>query len=391
MKSARTKPPIKPLPYGVYFSTVVLLTLVGLGACLYLSVGHYRVHMDMGYKSLCALSRAINCDTVSQSGYAVLLGMPLAVWGCLGYLIVLILLACAVHPKARPGRIWASIQVLVLAFSAFDLYLAWVSSYRIKSYCIVCLATYGVNFLLLYFAWLIRRRFNPASLKECLKLDFQLFWEYRRIGATLVGTVAIVLIAGITVYPSYWDYDLTGEAYDLPHGQTPEGRPWIGAQTPELVIEEYADYLCFQCAKMHAFLRDLVKRYPEKLRLVHYHFPMDNGYNPLVETDFHEGSGQMALLALYAERHGKFWEMSDLLFENGRRRDPVSMRALAATLDLEFKDMARGIREPTILRRLLNDIGSGLKLGISATPTYVVDGEVYKGSIPPEVLSVLHE
>ena len=67
------------------------------------------------------------------------------------------------------------------------------------------------------------------------------------------------------------------------------------------------------------------------------------------------------------------------------------MRALGAALDLEFKDMARGIREPTILRQLLNDIGSGLKLGISATPTYVVGGKVYKGSIPPEVLSAIVE
>jgi uncharacterized membrane protein/predicted DsbA family dithiol-disulfide isomerase len=391
MKSTRTKPPIKPLPYWVYFSTSILLTLVGLGACLYLIIAHYRVHMDIGYQSFCAISRAINCDTVSQSSYAVLLGMPLAAWGCLGYLIVLILLACAARPKARPGRVWAVIQVLALMYSAFDLYLAWVSSYHIKSYCIVCLVTYGVNFLLLYFAWLIRRRFNTASLRECLKLDFHFFWNYRRIGAALCSVVGVILITGITVYPAYWQYHLSTEDDHLRHGITPEGRPWIGAQVPELVIEEYADYLCFQCAKMHVYLRGLVRRYPDKLRLVHYHFPMDKGYNPLVEADFHEGSGQMALLAIYAEQQGKFWEMNDLLFESGRRREPVSMRALGAALDLDFKQMAWAIREPKVLRRLRNDIKSGLEHEIVATPSYVVNGEMYKGVIPPEVLNKIME
>ncbi|MBU4035957.1 MAG: hypothetical protein KKA35_05965, partial [Proteobacteria bacterium] len=43
------------------------------------------MYTDIGYESFCAISKAINCDTVSQSPYSVFLGVPLAIWGVAGY------------------------------------------------------------------------------------------------------------------------------------------------------------------------------------------------------------------------------------------------------------------------------------------------------------------
>lgn len=391
MKRFRPNHPIKPLPYWGYYSPSLLLTLIGLGTTLYLSIAHYRVYMDMGYKSFCAISRSINCDTVSQSVHAVLLGMPLAVWGCIGYLVILALMIAALHSTARPRRVWATIQVTIFLFCGFDLYLGWISSYRIKSYCLMCILTYAVNFALLYLAWLIRRRFNPESLFRCLRADMGFFKQHRTRTALIAAAVAGILCCGSLFYPPYWQYSLISTESSLPTGLTPEGRPWIGAQAPQLVIEEYSDYLCFQCSKMHAYLRELVSRYPDKLRLVHYHFPMDSAYNPLVKEGFHEGSGKMALLALYAETQDRFWPMNDLLFESGRQRAPVGTRALGKALDLDYKEMSRSVQDPDLLQRLWMDINSGLKLQISATPTFVIDGKVHQGVIPADVLQPLFE
>jgi uncharacterized membrane protein len=342
--------------------------------------------MDLGYKSFCAISRSLNCDTVSQSDYAVLLGMPLAVWGCIGYFVILLLQMTAWRSDARPARIWPTLQVVTALFCGFDLYLAWISSYHIKSYCLMCMLTYGVNFLLLFYSWLTRRRFSADSLAGGLRLDLAYFRQYRPQTAAMGGIIAGTLVVGALFFPPYWQYTLSGEAVALPTGHTPEGRPWIGAPNPELVIEEYSDYLCFQCAKMHAHLREIVRRHPTKVRLVHYHFPMDRAYNPLVKEDFHEGAGRMALLALYAEGHGKFWQMNDLLFEGGRRREPVGMRALGAALEMDYKEMARSQKDPELLRRLWQDIRSGLKHHVTATPTFVINGVVHQGVIPAEVL-----
>jgi uncharacterized membrane protein len=58
---------IKPLPFPVYIWTVATIALAGLVDAVYLAISHYRVYVDMGYKSFCAVSKAINCDTVSQA------------------------------------------------------------------------------------------------------------------------------------------------------------------------------------------------------------------------------------------------------------------------------------------------------------------------------------
>ena len=85
----KIQPKIKPLPFPVYFWSIVSITCVGLIDAIYLAISHYRVYTDIGYKSFCAVSKSINCDTVSQSAFSILLGVPVPVWGIVGYLIFL--------------------------------------------------------------------------------------------------------------------------------------------------------------------------------------------------------------------------------------------------------------------------------------------------------------
>ena len=71
----------KPLPFLVYYSGVFVLVLAGAIDSLYLLHSHYRNYVDIDYRSFCAISKAINCDTVSQSPYAIFLDLPVAFWG----------------------------------------------------------------------------------------------------------------------------------------------------------------------------------------------------------------------------------------------------------------------------------------------------------------------
>jgi hypothetical protein len=55
--------PIRPLSFSVYYYTILFLALVGLFSAVYLAHSHYRVYTDIAYKSFCAISKAMNCDT----------------------------------------------------------------------------------------------------------------------------------------------------------------------------------------------------------------------------------------------------------------------------------------------------------------------------------------
>ena len=95
----------------------------------------------------------------------------MAVWGVLGYVFVLILLITAGTKIAKPKRIWAFLIMVSLVFSLYSAVLAMISHVYIHSYCMMCVLSYGISFMLLYYCWLIRQRFDPDTYFCSLKKD----------------------------------------------------------------------------------------------------------------------------------------------------------------------------------------------------------------------------
>jgi protein-disulfide isomerase/uncharacterized membrane protein len=379
--------PIHPFPYDVYFWTVVVLAAAGLADSIYLSISHYRVYTDIAYESLCAISRSINCDTVSQSPYSIILGVPVPVWGVIGYTLFLILLSFARTAAANRKRMWSFLFCIALLYSIYSLILAAISSFIIHSYCIMCIVSYGINFLLLYYTWLIRRRFDRTGFWRSLREDFRFIVQYRqRFLAALTPFAGAVIILWV-VFPVYWYFTPPVLSSEVPTGVTADGHPRIGSENAELEITEFADYMCFQCNKMHYYLRKLMARYPGKIKIIHRHFPMDHRVNPLVKRPVHQGSGILALFAIYAATQGKFWQMNDLLFSVAREMEQIDTRFLAESAGLDARELSRSLNDPQIWQNLRDDMTAGFKIGVTGTPTFVIDGEVYHGMIPLEILT----
>lgn len=375
-----------PLSFSVYFWAVAFLALCGLADSIYLSISHYRVYTDIGYRSFCAVSKSINCDTVSQSPFSIFFGLPVPVWGMIGYVFFLLLLSFAWIPTAGKKRIWPVLFLVSLAFSIYSIILALISSYYIHSYCIMCIVSYGVNFALLYSCWLIRRRFDDTGLFNGLILDIGFLMKNKIRGLSVLSPFLLGVILTCIYFPNYWEYSPPPISAEIHQGITEEGHPWIGAEKPNLVIEEFTDYQCFQCKKMHFFLRRLVAEHPDKFRLVHRHYPMDHKFNPIVKEPFHVGSGKLALLATYAATQNKFWEMNDLLFEIVREKESLNVKELAEKVGLDPRGMAGSLYDRNILLKLITDIRAGMKLEITGTPGYVIDGKVYLAQIPAEII-----
>ena len=183
---------VKRLPYTAYLVTVLSLSFAGLAISIFLSVSHYRVHTDIVYQSFCAITKAFNCDTVSQSRYAVLGGLPVSVWGIFGYICFLFLAFISVATHKSP-RGWELLFLASLTFSSVSIVFAGVSTLKIGSYCILCIFTYGINFLLLFFTWLTRRRFRTGGLGLGIRRDFQFICANRSVCVSAIVCLAVGL------------------------------------------------------------------------------------------------------------------------------------------------------------------------------------------------------
>lgn len=380
---------INPLPFSIYYITIMTIAVIGLITTIYLSISHYRVYTDIEYKSFCAITKAINCDTVSQSPYSVVLNVPVAIWGLIGYVFIIILLSIAWKYRYKRMHVWPTIIWLSFLYSICSIILAIISSRIIKSYCIMCIVTYGVNFALVYFSSLIFNRFGTGGVINGLKMDVE-YYKKNKSFVVLFALLSITsLIIIVNIIPPYWHLENDPYLRDLPTGVTADGHPWIGATIPELTIIEYTDYQCFQCKKMHYYIRQIVAKYPDKIRLVHRHFPMDNVFNPLVKEPYHQGSGKLSLLAIFATIHGKFWETNDFLFSLQQSKETIDIKSIADATGLNPKELFAATQNAYLKRMLRADILTAIKLGVKGTPGYIIDGKLFLGTFPLEMFSNL--
>jgi uncharacterized membrane protein len=377
---------IKPLPFRIYYSAVILLGLAGLGNSIYLAISHYRVYTDIGYRSFCAISRALNCDTVSQSPYSIFMSLPVPVWGIIGFFSFIMIAAIAVNKDADKQRPWALLVCLSFFFSVYSIILALISIFQIKSYCLMCIVGYAISFMLLFYTWLTRKRFHHELFFASLKKDAFFLWQKRRITLPLMVLFLFGFVMTTSLMPAYWRFEPPQFSADLSTGVTESGHPWIGAAKPKLIITEFTDYRCFQCKKMHFFLRQLISDHPEKIRLVHRQFPMDHDVNPLVKSPFHVGSGKLAILAIAASKLKKFWQMNDILYSLSQNKESINVNAIADQIGVDVQELVRLANNRETRKHLYRDIRDGLRLNIDATPAYVIEEKLYIAQIPHRII-----
>lgn len=387
----KTDKKIKPLPFPVYFWTVGIIAMAGLADAVYLAVSHYRVYTDMGYKSFCAISKSINCDTVSQSSFSIFLDVPVPIWGIVGYLLFLLLLYPARKAPSDRNRLWPTLFAIALGFTIYSIILAIISVAFVHSYCIMCMASYAVNLMLVFFTWLIHKRFENRSIINGIYKDIQWIYAHMKVSGLFLGGIAVIILLLMFFIPHYWEMKVMPMGQQLSRGITEDGHPWIGARNPQLEITEFTDYQCFQCKKMHFYLREFMVSHPGTIRLIHRNFPMDHMVNPMVKEPYHIGAGKMALLSLYAIKHDKFWEINDFLFNIDTQNGHFNVREMARIGGFDVVEFASSVNDRTLQKKLRADIMEGIRLGINGTPGYLVDGKIYVGHVPADIINLLRK
>jgi protein-disulfide isomerase len=197
------------------------------------------------------------------------------------------------------------------------------------------------------------------------------------MSVSIAGALVCSIISIVSFLPAYWNLELSEGPLKLPTGLTVDGHPWIGSDSERIVITEYSDYLCFQCKKMNFYLREFVFRHPDKIKLVHRHFPMDSRFNPSLNAPFHEGAGIMALIAIHAAENGKFWPVNDYLFSIAGHGARIDIKEIATKSGLNVSKIKEALNDPNIRQKLVRDIQQGLKFGLTGTPSYVIEDRVY--------------
>jgi len=339
---------------------------------------HAQAHA--GVASFCSINDFVNCDRVATSRFSVVLGLPVAVWGALGYGLAL-LLALAGLRRSRPHGTWPAGLLLVVGAgaTAAAIALALVSELVIGALCLLCAGSWLVSAALFAAAW---RATRPAGPLGALRADLGALRARpsRTAGLVLAGLAVVALVAA--AYPRYWKRSATPEAR-RPPPQAPQGARPPAAGSGQTVVVEFSDYECPYCALAHEETKALLASRPD-VKLVKKHFPLDSSCNPAVQRTMHPTACALASAAICAEEQGKLEPMDDALFRNQKAQRPLA--DIVREVGLDAARFAECLGAPSTRRRLQSDIAAALSIGIRATPTYVVNGVPVTGKLGPEAL-----
>jgi protein-disulfide isomerase len=141
-----------------------------------------------------------------------------------------------------------------------------------------------------------------------------------------------------------------------------------GGANGRTTVIAYCDFACPYCGYAYRVVKHLQSRLGDELRFVFRHFPL---------IDKHIAAQQAAEAAEAAGGQGRFWAMHDLLFEHQTALEPADLYGYAETVGLnvaQFKDDLHGRRYAA---RVMRDIRSGRRAGVSGTPTFLINGKLH--------------
>ena len=326
-----------------------MLALVIAGAVLSLALEytHYRVYSVPSASNFCSLGARVDCASVVLSKHSVLLGVPVPLWGFLGFLAI----GLALWQRSR----WFMPLTALAALAS--IVLIGISALSVGAFCLLCEGVHLVSFALFVLAW----RARNADWVSFRAAEVSLL-----VFAPPLG----VLIALWLFLPAYWGaFSWKGDV-PFARGRTPEGDAWIGAEQPKLTVEEFVDYSCPHCRVATAHNLRLLAEHPSSLRLVRRHSPSTQ-CGPRSE-----GRCLKLRVALCADAQDKFWQADRWLFEHGHLEPSVNFGEIARDVGLDQAQLEACVEQEQTVATAIDAWKRAKKQRIPGTPYYAVDGRV---------------
>ena len=393
---------------GLWIASLVLFG-IGLALSGELVRLHFAAASDPSYHSYCSVNDTVSCDTVTRSKYAAVVGVPLAIWGVFGYVMMAIVAAFGLK---RPSRAQAALLTTLTGFAlVVSLLLAAISHFFVHAWCLLCIGTYLVNITAAIVAFrLVAREGARNCYGELLEYCKQ---EHGRTVAFAAATVGAVFAVILLVPTPHASAELVAQSpadsaaaasasaaagaaaeqtipplppgVSIEKGVTEDGLPWIGAAKPVVTITEFFDYQCSHCQQAFRGLHELLELNPDRMRLIVRHFPLDQSCNRSIRRQVYDHSCACAKLANCAAEQHRFWEAHAYLFEHSD--EPVDPKVFASAVTLNAKTLNACLGR--VDEALNRDIEAGIEMDLHGTPVFVVDGKAYMQHLPQSVVERL--
>ena len=144
-----------------------------------------------------------------------------------------------------------------------------------------------------------------------------------------------------------------------------------GPANAAITLVQYGDYECPYTRQSTTVVRAIQQQLGDQLRFVFRNFPL---------TEIHPHALHAALAAEAAAMQGKFWQMHDYIFHHQHTLEDSALAQFATAVGLEMQHYTHAMAQQRSLPHIEEDVESGERSGVQGTPTFFINGVMYRGS-----------
>lgn len=148
-----------------------------------------------------------------------------------------------------------------------------------------------------------------------------------------------------------------------------------GDKNAAVTIIEFSDLQCPYCSRFHATMKQVMENYGSKVKWVFKHFPLEST---------HPYARKAAEATECAGEQGKFWEYTDMVYENQASLSDEFLSELADQLKLNGDKFKICLSSGKYAGKVTADLKMGTDAGVRGTPASFINGELVSGALPFE-------
>ena len=366
--------------------TALSLVLLSCAGHFYLAQRAYKLSAgSAGASPICNINQKINCDQALLSSYAKIFDMSISDFGFSSHLILAFLLLALF--QFGLSAFWKNISFYLSSLIGLSSVAMILISLTQSLYCPICWTLYLLSFLTAGLLFFILKKELDSPL-DFLKAALKEKNSYFLGGAFLV--LSLFLHASFVN-----SYDLKDKTELLSSMFIDwQGEPVVDwepaplfksapspSQKKEIVLVEFADFLCPNCKNVQPALKKFLQRHPD-VSFHFYAYPLDGACNSNIPS---QGSGLSCKLSKALVCVGeKSWELSDFFFEKQRsfisaRGDNKKTQALfdeaLSQFDIDKEAFQTCMESKLTEKKLQQSIQAGETAGLRGTPTFFINGK----------------
>ena len=356
------------------------------------SLGHFYLakrtyQLEAGEASaskICTIGENINCDSALLSPYSRVFGISLSNFGLAFNLVLSVLLFF--FWLFGVSDYWKNISFYLAGGIAFVSVVMAVISLVNHLFCPVCWALYIFSFALAVTVFFVFRGdlSHPVSfIKQAMKQKSSYILG---AGLLLIGLFFHVNFVNSFDIKSQKDI-IEAVFHDWQYEKEITLQPvhllQKGSFKSNIVVAEFADFLCPMCKKVQPTLKNFLTHFPD-VNFQFYVYPLDGICNSSIDFVQSGLSCELSKAIICAEKQKKGWAAHNFFFEKQSRFLAVQgnknkikdlFQNLLSQTSMDKNQFESCMKDPSTMEKVKQSALAGEQARIQGTPSFFINGK----------------